>query len=392
MARKILVIEDDPAAARLISYTLEQKGYQVLAVSDGREGLRRAREEGPDLLILDIMLPSMDGFQICRHLRAESRTSRIPILMLSAKARGVDKAYGIMVGADVYLTKPTDPAELVRQAERLLARGSVVTARTIAFLGSRGGVGTSTVAVNVAVAISQRNRRVILADLYPYCGKVSSFLGFKPEHTMAELFDGSASILDCRELEAILTRHSTGIGVLLSPQTAEEYREFSPSDAVSVLEMLRGMADYVIADVPHHPSEAVKSMLKKCDLVVLVASAWSDGLIGVNSAATLLKKMGIDEQWLATMDIPQQQMAIVVVDRQGLFSHIVYSEMKPIVESIIHIPFLGIISHDADLLPGFEPEGVPQILAKPQHPIAVTLRQLAERIFTYEFKAPGDKT
>ena len=392
MAKKILVIEDDPAAARFISYTLEQKGYQILTASNGQQGLMRAKDEEPDLLILDVMLPGMDGFQICRKLRAKSQTSRIPILMLSAKTREADKAYGIKVGADVYLTKPTDPAELVRQAERLLARESTVTARTIAFLGSIGGVGTSTVAVNVAVAISQRNRRVILADLCPYCGKVSSLLGLKPEHTMAELFNGSAGSLGRDELEAILTRHSTGVGVLPSPRTAEEYRKFSPSNAQSLLEILGGMADYVIADIPYSPSEGVRSILKQFDIVVLVASAWSDGLIGVDSKATLLEKMDIDEHWLAAMGINQQQLTIVVVDREGLFSHVIYSEMKPIIESIIKIPFLGVISHDADLFPGFESQSVPQILTKPQHPIAVSLKQLAEQLFACEFKAAGNKT
>lgn len=122
MAHKVLVIEDDLSTINFISYTLEQKGYQVDAVSNGLEGLRKAQEEEPDLLILDVMLPGMDGFQICRHLRADSEANRIPILILSAKALEADKAEGIRAGADVYLTKAVDPAELVRQVEQLLAR------------------------------------------------------------------------------------------------------------------------------------------------------------------------------------------------------------------------------------------------------------------------------
>ena len=113
MDKKILVIEDDPATLRLIRYTLEGEGYQVLTASNGLEGLRKAREEDPDLIVLDVMLPGIDGFEICHRLRAEPQTAQLPILMLSAKAREIDKATGLKVGADDYLTKPWHRLELV---------------------------------------------------------------------------------------------------------------------------------------------------------------------------------------------------------------------------------------------------------------------------------------
>lgn len=123
MSKRILVIEDDPASLRLMQYILEHKGYKVLTAVNGLDGLKKARNEELDLVILDVMLPGMDGFDICYHLRAEPQTAKLPILMLSAKAREVDRDTGLKVGADYYITKPVAPAEIISKIEALLAQG-----------------------------------------------------------------------------------------------------------------------------------------------------------------------------------------------------------------------------------------------------------------------------
>jgi len=120
MTKRILVVEDDPNTARLISYTLEQEGYEVLTASNGIEGLKKAQEEEPELLVLDVMLPGLDGFEVCHRLRSEPRTAALPILMLSAKAQETDIATGIKMGADDYLAKPADPLEVVEKVRTLL--------------------------------------------------------------------------------------------------------------------------------------------------------------------------------------------------------------------------------------------------------------------------------
>ena len=121
MDTKILVIEDDPVGLRYVRFTLEKHGYQVIAASNGLEGLRKARTEEPDLVILDIMLPGMDGYEICHRLRAEPATARLPILMFSARSQDKDIAVGQQVGADDYLTKPAEPSEIIRRVESLLS-------------------------------------------------------------------------------------------------------------------------------------------------------------------------------------------------------------------------------------------------------------------------------
>jgi DNA-binding response OmpR family regulator len=120
MAKRILLIEDDPSVLRAISYMLEKEGYDVLTAMNGLVGLRKAKEENPDLLVLDVMLPGIDGFEVCHRLRAESQTAQLPILMLSAKGQAADKATGLQVGADEYLTKPVERSVLLSKIEALL--------------------------------------------------------------------------------------------------------------------------------------------------------------------------------------------------------------------------------------------------------------------------------
>lgn len=122
MASKILIVEDDPGARRLVGYTLEHEGYQVITASNGMEGLKKARDEKPDLIVLDVMLPGLDGFEVCHRLRADPQTAIIPVLMLSAKAQETDISTGRKVGADDYLPKPADPSEIVRRVGNLLAK------------------------------------------------------------------------------------------------------------------------------------------------------------------------------------------------------------------------------------------------------------------------------
>lgn len=124
MDNKILVIEDNPGSLRLLVYTLEHEGYQVITAVNGLEGLIKALEEKPDLVILDIMLPGKDGFEVCYRLRTESQTSHLPVLVLSVKDQEVDKAIALRVGADAYITKPWQRSELLTTMAAMLGRES----------------------------------------------------------------------------------------------------------------------------------------------------------------------------------------------------------------------------------------------------------------------------
>lgn len=123
MSKKILVIEDEEPISRLISYNLAKEGYEIMASADGLDALCKIRSEDPDLIILDIMLPGMDGYDICRTIRKENIL--IPIIMLSAKDEELDKILGLELGGDDYITKPFSPRELVARVRALLRRAQV---------------------------------------------------------------------------------------------------------------------------------------------------------------------------------------------------------------------------------------------------------------------------
>jgi DNA-binding response OmpR family regulator len=119
MNQKVLVVEDEPALVDTLDYNLVRQGYDVVTATDGATALSVAREEKPDLVILDVMLPVLDGFEVCRILRQETN---VPILMLTARVEEVDKIVGLEVGADDYLTKPFSMRELMARVKALLRR------------------------------------------------------------------------------------------------------------------------------------------------------------------------------------------------------------------------------------------------------------------------------
>jgi two-component system phosphate regulon response regulator PhoB len=132
---KVLVVDDEPDAVELIAFNLKSAGYDVITANDGREGLKKARSAPPQLLILDLMLPEVDGLEVCKILRRDPATSDIPIIMLTAKAAEIDRVLGLELGADDYLTKPFSPRELVLRVKRLLRRvqGTEQKAERIAY-------------------------------------------------------------------------------------------------------------------------------------------------------------------------------------------------------------------------------------------------------------------
>lgn len=118
--KKILIIEDESSIAKLLSYNIEQEGYETKTFMDGEEGFKRALDNDFDLILLDLMLPSMDGIEICRQLRREKIDT--PIIMLTAKDSEIDKIIGLEIGADDYMTKPFSPREVIARMKAIFRR------------------------------------------------------------------------------------------------------------------------------------------------------------------------------------------------------------------------------------------------------------------------------
>ncbi len=122
MKTRILLIEDDENITELVRYNLERADYQVEAVADGEDGLYRASQEAPDLILLDWMLPNLSGLEICRQLRRNTSTQNVPIIMLTARADEPDRIRGLETGADDYIVKPFSPKELIARIQAVLRR------------------------------------------------------------------------------------------------------------------------------------------------------------------------------------------------------------------------------------------------------------------------------
>ncbi len=120
--QRILVIEDETNIQELLKYNLEKSGYKVTVMENGADGLEEAMENVPDLILLDLMLPGMDGLEVCKRLRMEKKTKKVPILMLTAKSEELDKILGLELGADDYITKPFSIKELTARIRATLRR------------------------------------------------------------------------------------------------------------------------------------------------------------------------------------------------------------------------------------------------------------------------------
>jgi len=121
------VVDDEPEAVELVEFNLKQAGFDVVSASDGVEALKKTRDTSPELIVLDVMLPEVDGMEICKTLRRDKNTAKIPIIMLTARAAEIDRVLGLELGADDYITKPFSPRELVLRIKKLLQRGASAT-------------------------------------------------------------------------------------------------------------------------------------------------------------------------------------------------------------------------------------------------------------------------
>jgi pilus assembly protein CpaE len=258
MAAKILVVDDDPNVQRLLSYTLKQEGHEVVVAADGEEGFRLWGAEGPDLILLDVMLPKIDGYQVAAKIRAEEgEGSHVPIIMLTAEAEVEQKIRGLRAGADDYLVKPFHPAELLARIKSLLARfaprdllvGRPPLGRVLAFYGAKGGVGTTTIAINVAIALQRElGRRVCLVDANLQFGDHRVFLDLGLDRK--SIVDAvSAPTIDADLLRGVLVEHDSKIDLLLAPPTPEQAELVTKEHLTQILDVLRGVYDYVVVDV-----------------------------------------------------------------------------------------------------------------------------------------------
>ncbi|BAS54543.1 MULTISPECIES: response regulator transcription factor [Leptolyngbya] len=155
--RRLLLIDDDPNLILLVKDYLEFRGYEVVTAENGREALEVLEQDVPDMIICDVMMPEMDGYQLVSNIRQDPKTSWIPVLFLSAKGQSQDRVKGLNIGADVYMVKPFEPEELVAQVESSLKQAS----RLIQHKDAKGGENAPKIQVPFDVELTPTELRVV---------------------------------------------------------------------------------------------------------------------------------------------------------------------------------------------------------------------------------------
>jgi pilus assembly protein CpaE len=304
MSARILVVDDDPNIQRLLTYTLKQEGYEVIVASDGAEGLKKWAAESPDLMLLDVMLPKMDGYQVAAKVRAdEGPGAHVPIIMLTAEADVEQKVRGLRAGADDYQIKPFHPAELLARIKSLLARfaprdllmGKPPLGRVHAFYGAKGGVGTTTIAINTAIALHREiGRKVVLVDGNLQFGDHRVFLDLGLDRkSIVDVV--TATTIDQDLLRSVLVKHDSGVDLLLAPPSPETAELVSADQhhMSRIVEQLRGLYDYVLIDIDKRLDETNLDVVTAADAVFVVMTADLSCLKNVRLVLETMTQLGV---------------------------------------------------------------------------------------------------
>jgi len=253
MPEKILIVDDDVETLRLVGLMLQRQGYEIAAASNGTQAISMAQSEYPDLIVLDIMMPDMDGYQVTKQLRGMSETATTPILMFTAKSQVDDKVAGYDAGVDDYLTKPVHPAELVAHIKALLSRtrsrpAAVETPTEKGYMigvtACRGGMGCSTFAINLATCLAQSLKLpTIAAELRTGQGTWAGELGYNNAEGLNNLLQRKPSEITPQLVEQSLVSTGFNVKLLLAPAglTSIDYNAYGDKiqAIVSAISMLK---------------------------------------------------------------------------------------------------------------------------------------------------------
>ena len=282
MAAKILVVDDDPNVQRLLQYTLKQEGYEVIVASDGAEGFRLWGQDSPALILLDVMLPKLDGYQVATKIRQEEGTAgHTPIIMLTAEREIEQRVRGLRAGADDYLMKPFHPAELLARIKSLLARfaprdalvGRPPMGRVFAFYGAKGGVGTTTIAINAAIALHRElGRKVCLVDGNLQFGDHRVFLDLGLDRkSIVDIV--TAPAIDAELVRQVLVKHDSGVDLLLAPPSPETAELVTPEHMPLILDHMSKAYDYVLVDIDKRLDDVNLGIIEAAEAVFVVMTA-----------------------------------------------------------------------------------------------------------------------
>ncbi len=295
---KILIVDDNVETVRMIELVLKRAGYQVIAAHHGSKALLKAQSELPDLILLDVMMPGIDGYQVTRQLHTTPSTADIPIIIFTAKSNVDDQLLGFKAGADDYLDKTSSPLELVARVRAVLARSVKAQQRgkLIGVLAVKGGLGVSTMALNLGVAIHQQSQdKVIVTDFRPGYGSLALTLGQSRPEGINTLLQYPASEIDTDKVERELTRHTTGIHLLVASYQPRDARlANSVTGFRAIASALTQLARYTIVDLGPSLPPVNAEILKSCDEILILVDPIPQTLSQTKSLLDDLRLEGIN--------------------------------------------------------------------------------------------------
>ena len=369
---KILIVDDEEQIRRLVSAFLQRKGYNVTVAADGMEALRLVREDPPHLVVTDVNMPYVNGLELTRRLRENRKTSRVPILMLSARKQAEDILSGYQVGADDYVPKPVEMTVLAAKIETLLRRAmappaAIAEARAgklVVFLHGKGGTGTTSLAVNVATALASGSAfKAALLDLNLDFPNAAMFLDLKPERTLADLGGAVLADLDPENFGKFITDHPSGLRLVAGSERPEQAELVGLATVQQSLDRLRAITDYVIADTASSFSQLTLAALDAADVVCVVTTAHLASLKAALDCLFVLSKL----------QYPREKILLILnrTTTRGL-------EFEQVEEFFGRQPDL-VFPH-TPLFDDAADQGRPLVLASPDSAGAATIRELVAKI------------
>ena len=310
MSEKILIVDDDLDTLRLVGLMLQRQGYQISAATNGQQGLDKAFEEDPDLIMLDVMMPDMDGYEVTRRLRQNPSTANTPILMFTAKTQLDDKVTGFEVGVNDYLTKPTHPSELQARVKSLLARVSEKKpvsnlsrdegqGYVIGVLAPRGGLGVTTLAVNLAAGLHNKTKgEVIVAEMLPGQGSMALEMGVTASKGLVDLLSITKSAeLTSAKVSESLTPHGSGLKLLLASDRPRDMHLIGQvANYETTLSLLAGLARFVVLDLGVGIQPFAQKVLPLCNEVLVVLEGAPNTIIHAKALVDDIASMGVNKK------------------------------------------------------------------------------------------------
>ncbi|MCJ7511968.1 MAG: response regulator [Anaerolineales bacterium] len=371
MAERVLIVDDELSTLRLLGMALEREGYVISAAQDADKALVSIDAALPDLIILDVMLPGVSGLEFCAQLRARPDTATIPILILSAKGEVPDKIAGLQAGADEYVVKPVETAELVARVASLMERTRRLRSATPAaaprmttLLGAKGGCGTTTLLINLGVSLALRKLATVACELRPYPGSAGLLIGVHSGKSLADLLRLPARSITAQEVERQLAVHTTGLKLLPSPEDIVEDRQIEPEQAAAILDGLDPKAAHRLVDLPPAIGPAGRVALEKSDSVLLLVDPVRDSVEAGRVAADYVR--GLASAGAA--------LGLVVVNRAPIASPMAPAE----IEERIGWEIRGQVPPAADQCALAQQRGIPIVQLQPEAVISQAIKRLAD--------------